>query len=254
MAELERMQQAHTYLIQLANGIDPITGQEAYATDVINRVQISRCLFYAADVLRQVIDNGGISGKKVKHKKQLFDLPPEARANFECTVQPVTISQIAQRLNALVDLEQTQRLKVTSLTKFLLQSELLYEHEKPDGKKQKLPTESGTALGLSVENREGQNGPYTVVTYSRAAQQLLLDNLDSIIAINAEPHHENQGKPWTAELDRQLRQMASEGADVKYLSETFKRSRGAIRGRLEKLGIVLEPASSKTEDNENLPF
>ena len=168
--------------------------------------------------------------------------------------RPVTISQIAQGLNDLVDLEQMQRLKVTSLTKFLLQSELLYEYEKPDGKKQKLPTESGIALGLSVEHRDGQNGPYTVVTYSRAAQQLLLDNLDSIIAINAEPRHENQGKPWTAEQDRLLQQMAYEGADVKQLSETFKRSRGAIRGRLERLGIVLEPASPKTEDNENLPF
>ena len=75
MAELERMQQAHTYLIQLANGIDPITGQEAYATDVFNRVQISRCLFYAADILRQVIDNGGISGKKASRKSSRSILP-----------------------------------------------------------------------------------------------------------------------------------------------------------------------------------
>lgn len=254
MAELERMQQAHTYLIQLANGIDPITGQEAYATDVINRVQISRCLFYAADVLRQVIDNGGISGKKAKQKKQPFALPPEARANFECTVQPVTISQIAQRLNALVDLEQTQRLKVTSLSTFLKRSELLYLHEKPDGKSQLLPTDSGRSLGLATETREGQNGSYTVVTYSRAAQQLILDNLDSIIAINAEPLHENQGKPWTPELDAQLRQLVISGADVKQLSEAFKRSRSAIRGRLEKLGISPAPAAPKAPEEKDLPF
>lgn len=252
MTELERMQQAKDYLLQLANGVNPLTGQEAPASDLINQVQISRCLFYASDILRQVIEAGGLS--KGKQKKAPYDLPPEMRGRFAFSDRPVTISQITQGLNALVDLEQMQRMKVTSLTKFLMQSGLLYEHEKPDGKKQKLPTESGVALGLSVEDRDSQNGPYTVVTYSRAAQQLLLDNLDSIIAINAEPRHENQGKPWTAEQDRQLQQMASEGADIKQLSEIFKRSRGAIRGRLEKLGIVLDPASPKTEDDENLPF
>lgn len=252
MTELERMQQAKDYLLQLANGVNPLTGLEAPASDLINQVHISRCLFYASDVLRQVIDAGGLS--KGKQKKLPFDLPPEMRGRFALSDRPATISQIAHGLNDMVDLERMRRLKVTSLTTFLMRSGLLYEFEKPDGKKQKLPTESGVALGLSVEDRDSQNGPYMVVTYSRAAQQLLMDNLDSIIAINAEPRHENQGKPWTAELDRQLQQMASGGADVKHLSETFKRSRGAIRGRLEKLGIVLEPSSPKTEDNENLPF
>ena len=252
MTELERLQQAKDCLLQLANGVNPLTGREAPASDLINQVQISRCLFYASDVLRQVIEAGGLS--KGKQKKLPFDLPPEMRGRFALSDRPVTISQIAQGLNDLVDLERVQQLKVTSLTTFLMRSGLLYEYEKPDGKKQKLPTESGVALGLSVEDRDSQNGPYTVVTYSRAAQQLLLDNLDSIIAINAEPRHENQGKPWAAEQDRQLQQMAAEGADVKHLSETFKRSRGAIRGRLEKLGIVLDPPSPKTEDNDNLPF
>lgn len=236
MTELERMQQARDVLFQMANGVDPLTGREAPAADLINCVQISRCLFYASDVLRQIIETGGLS--KGKQKKRPYDLPIEARGSFVCSDRPVTISQIAQGLNDLVDLDQMQRLKVTSLTKFLMQSGLLYEHEKPDGKKQKLPTESGTALGLSVENRSGQNGPYSVVTYSRAAQQLLLDNLDSIIAINAEPRHENQGKPWTPEQDAQLQQMTANGAEVKELSAVFKRSRGAIRSRLDKLGLI----------------
>ena len=253
MTEKKRLQQARDWLLQLANGMDPITGQEACATDVINRVQISRCLFYTADILRQVIENSGVSGKKAKQKKLPFDLSPEARASFKCTDQPMTISQIGQRLNALVDLEQMQRLKVTSLTKFLKRSELLYMHEKPDGKVQLLPTDSGRVIGLATEKREGKNGHYTVVTYNRAAQQLILDNLDSIIAINAEPLHENQGKPWTPEQDAQLQGLVSGGADVKQLSEVFKRNRSAIRGRLEKLGIELLSAP-KPEPDDSLPF
>ena len=34
--------------------------------DVINNVRISRCLFYVSDVLRQVIENGGVIGAPAK--------------------------------------------------------------------------------------------------------------------------------------------------------------------------------------------
>lgn len=190
MTELERMQQAKDYLFQLANGVDPLTGREVPDSDLINRVQISRCLFYAADILRQVIDAGGIS--KGRKKKPPYDLPLERREQFAFSNRPLTISQIAQGLNDLIDLEQMQKLKTTSLTTFLMQSGLLYEKEKADGSKQKLPSESGVEFGLSIEKRSGQYGPYSVVTYNLAAQQLLLDNLDSIMAINAQSRSRSQ--------------------------------------------------------------
>lgn len=255
MTELERLRQAHDDLFQLANGIDPLTGQELPASDVIQRVQVSRCLFFTCDILRQVIAQGGLSqSKKGKKKKLPFSLSPEARAGLECSDPPTTIRHICQRLNDLIDPEQMQRMKVTSLTAFLTRSGLLYQQEVPNGKTQKLPTPAGRSLGLATETRTGQDGPYTVVTYNRTAQQLILDNLDSIIAINAEPLHENQGKPWTPEQDAQLQQLAAKNVDIKQLSDTFKRSRGAIRSRLEKLGIALTPASSMAEEEENLPF
>lgn len=185
MTERERMQQTYDCLLQMANGINPITGREAPASDIVNQVQVSRCLFYAADVLRQAMESGGRA--KGKQKKLLFDLSPEERTGFLCSDHPITISQIAQGLNDLTDPERMTRLKVSSLTAFLVQSGLLYKHEKANGKTQYLPTESGGELGLTVEHREGQSGPYTVVTYNRAAQQLILDNLDCVIAINAKP-------------------------------------------------------------------
>ena len=46
--------------MKLAKGIDPITGSEAPENDVINNLRVSRCLFYVADVLGRVIENGGV--------------------------------------------------------------------------------------------------------------------------------------------------------------------------------------------------
>ena len=133
-----------------------------------------------------------------------------------------------------------QKLKTTSITKFLLQSELLFEEESVNGSKNKRPTEAGRQLGISTTQRTSQNGEYTAVVYSREAQQFILDNLDAIIAINATPLHENKGKPWTAEEDDYLRRAFQAGVEVKELSDELKRTREAIRARLKKLGLMQE--------------
>lgn len=72
MTELETLERARMYMEKLANGINPIDGVPAPDEDVINNVRLSRCFFYVADVLRQVIDNGGITlQKKVEENRFL---------------------------------------------------------------------------------------------------------------------------------------------------------------------------------------
>ena len=236
MTELEILQHAKDYLDKLAKGIDPLTDREVPENDIINNVRISRCLFYVSDVLRQVIENGGVIGAHSK-KGELapYALPFEGRSRYTFGEWPLNASQIAQRLNELVDLSAMQKLKTTSITKFLLQSGLLFEEEAPNGNKNKRPTEAGWKLGISTQQRSGQNGDYTAVVYDQQAQ-----NLDAIIAINATPLHENQGKPWGPEEDTYLRQAAQAGADVKVMSAELKRTRAAVRARLEKLGLIQE--------------
>ena len=239
MTELEIMQHAKGYLDKLAKGIDPLTDREVPEDDVINNVRISRCLFYVSDVLRQVIENGGvISALPKKGELAPYALPYEERSRYTFGEWPLSASQIAQRLNELVDLSTVQKLKTTSITKFLLQSGLLFEEEGSGGSKNKRPTEAGRKLGITTAQRTGLNGDYTAVVYDRQAQQFILDNLDAIIAINATPLHENQGKPWEPEEDAYLRQAVLTGVDVKDMSTALKRTRAAIRARLEKLGLT----------------
>ena len=239
MTELEIMQHAKTYLDKLAQGIDPLTNREVPEDDIINNARISRCLFYVSDVLRQVIENGGVIGAPAKKGALApYALSFEERSRYTFGDWPLSASQIAQRLNELVDLETMQKLKTTSITKFLLQSGLLFEEEGPSGNKNKRPTEAGRKLGISTQQRMGQNGDYTAVVYSQEAQQFILDNLDAIIGINATPLHENQGKSWEPEEDAYLRKAVQTGVDIKGISAELKRTRAAIRARLEKLGLI----------------
>ena len=78
MTELETMQRAKMYLDKLAQGIDPISGEEMEQDSVLNNVRLARCFFYVSGVLEQVIANGGEVGQVARNAD--FFITPEQLA------------------------------------------------------------------------------------------------------------------------------------------------------------------------------
>lgn len=235
MTDLETLQRAKMYMEKLANGINPLDESVIPEGEIINHVRISRCLFYVADVLRQVIENGGISTSR-KVRKQPFYLPVERREAFAFSEKPLTITEIVTGINALLP-EDMAMLKTTTLAQWLLSIDLLQIELTAAGKTAKRPTVQGESLGIGLEHRSGQNGPYTVVTYNLDVQHFVLDNIDVIIAYE-QSKIENQGKPWSPEEDRLLSDLYQKNAPIGEIASELKRNAGAIRARLKKLGIT----------------
>lgn len=243
MTELETMQRAKMYLDKLANGINPLTDQPTPDADCINQVRISRCLFYVSDILRKVIENGGNIGTSAKVKKQPFSITHEQLTRFALSASPIPVSTITNKINALVDQNTMAKLKYTSVTSFLLQSGFLMESQAGDGKTAKLPTEQGKLLGISTEERVGQAGNYNVTVYNKEAQQFILDNIEAIIDINNQKpaalvRTEYQGQPWTSTYDETLIDLFQKNVSISEIAVTLKRTEGAIRARLKKLGYI----------------
>ena len=84
MEEFELLCRAKTYIDKLANGINPLNDQLLDENDVVNNVRLSRCFFYVSDILRQVIENGGVGAteKPKKEKKEPLQIPFEKRSSF----------------------------------------------------------------------------------------------------------------------------------------------------------------------------
>lgn len=181
MTELEKIAYAKAYVEKLANGINPVTGQVLPDGDVINNVKISRCLFYVSDLLRQVVENGGISQPKAKIVKQPFQLDYEARKQFRYSESPIPISEIAKRINELIPIKNMQKLSYKFLLDWLMESNFLEIIPDVNGKMIRNPTRNGTMLGITLEHRESPRGPYSVIVYSLDAQKFILDNLDAVI-------------------------------------------------------------------------
>ena len=181
MTDLEKIAYAKSFMDRLANGINPLTGQPAAENDVINNVRMSRCFFFVSDVLRQVIEAGGIS-KKVRRGNLPFRITPEELAMFNYSESPISISEIVKRINDLVEADNVKKLNYRQVSEWLLSIGALTEQTGPDGKSKKFPTDAGNQIGITLERRRGMYGEYDVILYGKAAQEFIVDNMDSVLS------------------------------------------------------------------------
>lgn len=242
MTELEKIEYAKSFIDKLANGVNPLDDSPVPDNDIVNNVRLSRCFFYVSDILRQVIENGGINASKAKNPKKLpFSLSDEQKSNIRISHRPIGVSEIANHLNSLVDLEETGKLSATTITAWLVSIGLLEVIERTDGKKSKTPTAAGMDMGIITEERAGQYGSYTVVLYPPAAQQFIYDNIDAVIDHKSElsdPLAEYHGRPWSEEHDSSLTEMFQNGKTISEMAFELKRNNNGIRSRLKKLGLI----------------
>lgn len=187
MTELETIARAQMYLEKLANGVNPLTGQEVPEKDVINEIRIARCLFYTSGILKRIVENKGKFKVEMPDRKP-FSISPEQLARFEYADYGLSITEIVKRINALIDTVYTKELKSKMVLEWLVEVGMLSNIIVND-KTRRRPTSQGEALGIFTEERFGQYGTYEGVFYSNKAQHFIIDNFDSIIAFN---HQEKQ--------------------------------------------------------------
>jgi len=239
MNELETMARAKMYIEKLANGINPLTNTELPADDIVNNVRISRCFFYIADVLGQVLDNGGIQ-KKASTRKEPFFLTPEQISAFEISRTPVSVSDFVEKINNVIDINSMKKLKTTSITNWLVDIEMLEVIELPTGKTRKSPTIKGNSIGIITETRFGHYGEYTIVLYNDNAQQFIMDNIDAVIAINNQKKSKRENAlestEWNSVHDEVLKDLSAKNFTAAQIAEILKRSAEDVNSRQQLLG------------------
>lgn len=242
MTELEKIERAKMYLEKLANGINPIDNTSVPDGDIINHVRLSRCFFFVSDVLRQVIENGGVKPAPAspgvpKSQKRPFALPIEKRSRFAYSEEPISISEIGKRINALVDSEDMQKCSYSDILAWLTTLGMMEWVALPGGKRTRRPTEAGRNMGISAVERVGDRGPYQAVVYDVSAQQFVVENLDAVQpALRAQ--RELQGTPWLKAHDDCLIDLYQKSVPINEIAVTLKRNAAEIRKRLKKLGLT----------------
>lgn len=182
MAELEKLQRVKQCIDSLAEGLNPFTGEPLPEADIVNDVRVSRSLFFVSGLLQEQMQ--GTTGKN-KSQKQVFWLSLEERERVEFSSQPIPASELARRMNDAASTSDRKKISYRPITDWLVDVGMLKLSENSIGAQHRRPTESGEKLGISVDNRIGQYGPYQVVLYNENAQRFVVDNVDAIVAFEA---------------------------------------------------------------------
>lgn len=183
MNEIDTIKRAKMYVDKLAKGINPLDDTEVSIDDIVNNARISKCLAYVSTVLDKVIARGGLE-KGAKTVKVPFNITDEQLKSFEYSDIPIGVAEVVGRINNLIDRETMKHLKVTSVTQWLVDIDVLTTVTYSSGKRFKRPTDRGTDLGIISEKRTGQYGEYTAVLYSKSAQRFIIDNIQCAVELN----------------------------------------------------------------------
>jgi len=176
MTEMEKTKMALEYVGKLAEGIDPLTDKPIEAGGVYDNTKLCRCFYYVADILKQVIANGGQVGKGGK-AVYIYD-----KADVE-KVRPLdgtlAVTKFIEYMQTQMEPEKGA-IPYRAVTGWLLANGYL-EERTHNGKPRKFASPKGIAHGITNMDVQGPNGNYTAIYYNKAAQQLILDNLKAML-------------------------------------------------------------------------
>ncbi len=175
MEEIEVLKHAQTYIEKLANGENPLDGSAITEDSVLNNVRIVRCLYYVNDVLKKVVENGGVvSGKVKKPKKDDFVYDEERAAKVNISVRPIALSIILSNVHeAFPNCKKPSFEKVSELLKA---KGILMDN--PAGSPRYVAVPEAAEQGVWTEQGINHAGmTYWRTLYDDAGQRLVITSL-----------------------------------------------------------------------------
>lgn len=250
--DLRIVARAKEYMDALAKGIDPLSGEVIPEGEVVRQERLMKCFFYTSKVLDEVL-----KGKNEKNyvKKEPFHPHLLDYSGFVFSKEPISISELVQRINDCRSVDM-QKLKRVGVVNWLVKQGYVKRVE-VNGSSRACLSEKSNTIGITEEIRSREDGgTYSVLLYSKEAQQFIVEHLETIVVSEAygkRRGYTNKGKPWTKDDDLMLQSLLESGATISNIATELQRTQRAIEMRLEKLQInALAKSEYKNLDKTGL--
>lgn len=207
---------------------------------------------------QQVIQND--KTKKKKKIKVKFYLTEEQANGFKYE-ESLSVGEIREKLNELRDSTTTKVVRSRDINEFVYSSGYVSE-EFVDGIWRKVISETGLDLGIHyVKHVSSLGNEYYTIAMSDNAQKLIVQNFVADVPVDNEEEEvlvedtskdsfdraeynksknrpEGAGRSWTEEEEKQLREEFESGMKIGDLAIVHSRTRGGIRARLKRMGLI----------------
>lgn len=243
--EQARRERAEKFLLSLADGRDPDTGETLDPVCVFSpayAAQLRDCAALIA-AMRPVARH-----RKKKEEKKTY-LLKERISEIAVSEEAVTASVLKDRVN-LVREPYSKPLSAHAVVEFFVAVGMIAADEAQSS--QKYPTERGKQYGVRAEARSSERGfHYFAVVYGRRAQQFFLDNIEQCVEVIQTPAA-GQGKKaptakppwhvraWKPEEDAMLIREFAARLTLEEIARRHKRPLHEIAERLQKLGVEVD--------------
>lgn len=174
-----KFEKAKVILEKIACGYNPYTGECIAEESILNEKDTIRSLFIAVQALETVISGKSVSKKK--SKKAPFAISETEKEKVVLSEIPIPITKIVANINDVINTEVMKKLGYKVVVQWLLANEYIVEKQREE-QIVRYPTDKGADIGISVEKRISSSGnEYYVTVYKKAAQKLIVDNINKII-------------------------------------------------------------------------
>ena len=229
----KRLKVATEYIRRMADGRNPVTNRPDPENEVLNNVNVVRCLHFVQEVLEDVQENGSAVGIRRKKGESSRVLPRQYAADaFPYQVleqfhyrEDLQISYLLKQIMELVPEEDRSGLKVSAkvLTDWLSEEGFLHKEHMPDlGKEVTMPTRKGQSIGIYAQKVSMPNNEYYRILYRKEAQFFLVQHFQEILRKAAE---KAQKRREERREERQKLKQRGEGAGISRSSSDL----GAVR-------------------------
>ncbi|MDO5448533.1 MAG: hypothetical protein Q4F70_02880 [Clostridia bacterium] len=179
MTDLERMHTSKLYVDRLANGEDPISGEDLPADTVLNNVYLCRAFGFISSILDEVIKNGGVVSAKNDIKKP-FTITEEQRSKIRMSEEPVVVTSITNRISAVLD-RDVKRIAPFKVAEWLEKEGLLERVLSEDtGRYERVATSAGEVIGIETKEATYKDMTIKKNYYNLNAQAFIIANLEAI--------------------------------------------------------------------------
>lgn len=185
-----QIETALDYVVKLAMGIDPISGEDAKEDSVLNSPEIIRTMFTIKTVLEEKLfapvqaeTKAETLRPKKKKDTRKEGFPPEIPTKFKFQ-RNTTVTHFIRDMYACADGNDYKPVKASQILNWLVLEGLLEaDYDKELDVNYKKVTEKGKAMGFS--NRRVESGlggrNYISVIFNETAQLFALNNMDRIL-------------------------------------------------------------------------